>query len=270
MVDQRPRAKMSCKRNRGYRVRDAIRVTSMMFLWTRTRKVWYRSCSNKSNGAWDRNTTQTKTIITRAILACNRLCIYAAVCGWFDRYNRKEEAHRREGLELSTQDLTKLTHRKIMENIRRMKTEWILCFPHFDVFRILIFSVLSAFSWSSLSTSMFVSMWWNCRRRRRRCRRCTRGNRWLPQTHTRANACINTRVNKETRAHMYIQTHTHARTPTQTQTDPKTNISSVNHPSRVIRREKTNETNEKRESNVSAPHLHFKRRYRPLHSTLSA
>ena len=34
------------------------------------------------------------------------------MCDWFDRYNRNEEPHRREGPELSTEDLTNLAHRK--------------------------------------------------------------------------------------------------------------------------------------------------------------
>ena len=40
------------------------------------------------------------------MLACNQLCIYAAVCDWFRRCNRNQEAHHREGPELSTGDLT--------------------------------------------------------------------------------------------------------------------------------------------------------------------
>ena len=38
--------------------------------------------------------------------------MYAAVCDWSDRYYRDQEAHLREGQELSTEDLTNLTHRK--------------------------------------------------------------------------------------------------------------------------------------------------------------
>ena len=32
------RAKVSCKRSRGYRVREALQVKSLVFLWTWTRK----------------------------------------------------------------------------------------------------------------------------------------------------------------------------------------------------------------------------------------
>ena len=62
---------------------------------------------------WDlkSQTTQTKTIIIRSVLACNQLCNLAAACDWFDQYNRNQEAHRREGPELSTEDFTNLAHR---------------------------------------------------------------------------------------------------------------------------------------------------------------
>ena len=49
---------------------------------------------------------------TRSILAYNQLCIYAAVCDWFDRNNRNQAAHRRECREHSKEDLTNLAHRK--------------------------------------------------------------------------------------------------------------------------------------------------------------
>ena len=57
-------------------------------------------------------TTRTNTIFIRSILACNRSCIYAAMCDWFDRNNQNQEGHRRESPELSTEDLTNLTHQK--------------------------------------------------------------------------------------------------------------------------------------------------------------
>ena len=34
------------------------------------------------------------------------------MCDWFDQYGRNQEGHHREGPKLSTEDLTKLTHRK--------------------------------------------------------------------------------------------------------------------------------------------------------------
>ena len=49
----------------------------------------------------------------RTMSACNQLCIYAAVCDWFDRYNRDE------GPELSTADLTNLTHREDLTASRK-------------------------------------------------------------------------------------------------------------------------------------------------------
>ena len=58
------------------------------------------------------STTQTKTSIIRIVLACNQLCSRVTVCDWFDQYNRNQETHRREGLELPTEDLTNLAHRK--------------------------------------------------------------------------------------------------------------------------------------------------------------
>ena len=39
-------------------------------------------------------------------------CMHAAVCGWFDLYNRNQEAYRREGLKLPTEPFTNLAHRK--------------------------------------------------------------------------------------------------------------------------------------------------------------
>ena len=48
-------------------------------------------------------TTQTNMIIIRTLLACNQLCIYAAVCDYFDRYNRSGT--------FSTDDLTNLTEK---------------------------------------------------------------------------------------------------------------------------------------------------------------
>ena len=45
-------------------------------------------------------------------LACSQLCIYAAVCVWCDQYSQNKEARHREGLELSADDLTTLTHLK--------------------------------------------------------------------------------------------------------------------------------------------------------------
>ena len=57
--------------------------------------------------------TQTKTIIVRTNLACNQLCIYAAVCAWFDQNNVYNKEGRHRGVpELSDADLTNLTHRK--------------------------------------------------------------------------------------------------------------------------------------------------------------
>ena len=44
--------------------------------------------SNKSR-------TQAKTIMVRTVVACNLLCIYAAVRVWFDQYTRnQEDCHR--------------------------------------------------------------------------------------------------------------------------------------------------------------------------------
>ena len=126
------------------------------------------ACSNKPNGAWDRiarettqifeeashpifhcaelfstgdvmskrsrqtvhfqSTTQTKTIIFHTFLACSQLCIYAAVCDWFDRCNRNQEDHRREGLKLATAHLTKLAHRKgLTASGNRMRDNEVNC-----------------------------------------------------------------------------------------------------------------------------------------------
>ena len=141
---------MSCKRNRGYRMRDAIQVRSLVFPWTRTRKtmaslvlkhtersmgshsqrndrylkktshpIFYWAehfskrdlkCKKGKQTLYFQSTTQTKSIIMRTLWACNQLCTCVEVCDWFDRYNRNQKAHPREGLEPSTEDLTNLTH----------------------------------------------------------------------------------------------------------------------------------------------------------------
>ena len=58
------------------------------------------------------NTTQTQISIIRTILACNQLCICAAVCVCLDQSNQNKGARHREVPELCEADLTNLTHRK--------------------------------------------------------------------------------------------------------------------------------------------------------------
>ena len=50
-----------------------------------------------------RKEVSSRIVICRS-LACTQFCIYAAVCDWFDRHNQNQEAHRRAGPELSTED----------------------------------------------------------------------------------------------------------------------------------------------------------------------
>ena len=47
--------------------------------------------STKGKQTFDfQSTTQAKTMCSRTILACNQLCMYAAVCLWFDQYIQKK------------------------------------------------------------------------------------------------------------------------------------------------------------------------------------
>ena len=122
---------MSRKRNRSYRMRQAIQVRLLVFLstWTRKNMVSYllkrfycaepflegdfKSKKGKQTIHFQ-SSTQAKTMIIRTLLLCNQFCIPAGecVCVWFDQYNRNKEAFHREEPELSTDDLTNLTHRK--------------------------------------------------------------------------------------------------------------------------------------------------------------
>ena len=59
---ERQWANMYCTRNRGYRIREAVRVKSLVSLWTRKRKSMVSSCPHKPNGAWNymvKNDTRT-------------------------------------------------------------------------------------------------------------------------------------------------------------------------------------------------------------------
>ena len=56
------------------------------------------------------STNRTKTFITRTVLACNQLCICAAVCAWC-LIRTMGKIRNREEPEVSEADLTMLTHR---------------------------------------------------------------------------------------------------------------------------------------------------------------
>ena len=70
-----------------------------------------------SSSRWTRpftfqSPTQTKTNIIRITSAYNQICIYAAVCVWFDQNNENKEAGHRQVPELSEVDLAILTYHK--------------------------------------------------------------------------------------------------------------------------------------------------------------
>ena len=62
-------------------------------------------------------------MITRTILACSQLCIYAAVRVRFDQNNQNKKALHRDVPELHEADLTNLTHRKDLNCFRETEGE---------------------------------------------------------------------------------------------------------------------------------------------------
>ena len=115
----------------SYRIREAIQVRSLVFLstWTRQSVVSHvLKQTKRSVGSMVLNLSLEEISNPRAgrpftfrarlkqrqssfarFWVCNQICIYVAVCVWFDQ---DREARHREVPELSGADLVNLTHRK--------------------------------------------------------------------------------------------------------------------------------------------------------------
>ena len=88
------------ERRRGHRVPEAISVRSVVLLWvmTRTNMVPHVSIQTGRIMGISFPKHATKNFLITKFLACNQLCIYAAVIDWFDMHIlRREKQNHREG-----------------------------------------------------------------------------------------------------------------------------------------------------------------------------